>query len=114
MADGYTMLIHGGSARSVVNRAYYTTFYSILALLIALGVAHKTSKHSGIISIFDSEFVRSGKLDKEYSKIVHRLFDGRQELDYKEFSTVTKEEAGEALHMAERFLAAIKIHLGAL
>jgi uncharacterized protein (UPF0332 family) len=43
--------------RSVVNRAYYAIFYGIIALFIHENVEHKTSKHSGIISIFDKSIV---------------------------------------------------------
>jgi len=50
LADARIMLASGISARSVVNRAYYAMFYAILALFIAKGIHHKTSKHSGVIN----------------------------------------------------------------
>jgi len=108
LADARTMLANGVSARSVINRAYYAMFYSVLALFIAQGVEHKTSKHSGIIAIFNKEFVHTGKLGKEYSRMLHRLFDARQESDYKDLVMVTTEDAVERLKMAEEFLAGVK------
>ncbi len=51
LTDARKMLEGGISARSVVNRAYYAMFYGVIALLIHENIEHKTSKHSGIISI---------------------------------------------------------------
>lgn len=66
IADAKLLLASGRSSRSVVNRAYYAMFYSVLALLIAEEVEHKTSKHSGIIAIFDKEIVHTGLLGRDY------------------------------------------------
>jgi uncharacterized protein (UPF0332 family) len=56
------------SPRSIVNRAYYAMFYAVLALFLKMNVNLKTSKHSGIISMFDKVFILSGKMDKQFSK----------------------------------------------
>ena len=39
------------SSRSVINRAYYAMFYSVLALLIF--EPYSSSKHSGVLSYFN-------------------------------------------------------------
>jgi uncharacterized protein len=111
LADAKALLESGGSARSVVNRAYYAMFYSVLALLIADDIEHKTSKHSGIIAIFDKTIIHTGRLDRDYSRMLHRMFDSRQECDYKEFVQVSLDDAAIALTQAERFLAGIKVLL---
>lgn len=108
LADARTMLAYGVSARSIVNRSYYAMFYSIIALLIARNVEHKTSKHSGIISIFDKEIVHTGLLGREYSRMLHRTFDSRQESDYKEFVEFTSEDATDSVRMAEEFMRGVK------
>jgi len=82
LSDAKAMLANGVSGRAVVNRAYYAMFYAVIALLIAMKSDHKTSKHSGIISIFDREIVHSGLLGREFSRMLHRAFDARQESDY--------------------------------
>jgi len=63
--DARKMLASGVSARSVVNRAYYAMFYGVLALLLHEDIEHTTSKHSGIISIFDKTMVHSGGLGRD-------------------------------------------------
>ncbi|HTP64611.1 MAG TPA: HEPN domain-containing protein [Geobacteraceae bacterium] len=108
LSDARVLLETGRSARSVVNRAYYAMFYGVLALLIAEEVEHRTSKHSGIIAIFDKAFVHTGKLGPDYSRLLHRMFDARQECDYKEFAQVTKDAAAQAIEHAETFLLGIK------
>lgn len=108
IADARALLESGRSSRSVVNRAYYAMFYGVLALLIAEEIEHKTSKHSGIIAIFDKEIVHTGKLGRDYSRMLHRMFDTRQECDYKEFVQITSDDAAAAVAQAEQFLAGIK------
>lgn len=108
LADARALLETGRSARSVVNRAYYAMFYGVLALFIAEEVEHRTSKHSGIIAIFDKAFVHTGKLGHDFSRMLHRMFDARQECDYKEFAQVTKDAAAHAIEQAETFLMGIK------
>ena len=69
------------SPQSIVNRAYYAVFYSALALLQQIGKV--PSKHTGVISLFDTEFVMKGIFPKELSKDFHKLFEMRQISDYK-------------------------------
>ena len=103
LADAEMMLKGGVSARSVINRAYYAMFYSIMALFIHAGTAQKTSKHSGVISLFDKEFVHPGTIDRRYSKMMHKMFDARQESEYRELTKVSHEEAVESVRIAQEF-----------
>ena len=59
-----TLLQNAGHYRGAVNRAYYAMFYAIQVLVVQNNV--KVSKHSGIISYFDREFVKSGIFEKNY------------------------------------------------
>ena len=106
------MIEEGFSSRSTVNRAYYAMFYAVLALLIRFDVEHKTSKHSGIISIFDREFFLAGRIESRYSKMLHNLFDMRQKADYKEMVELTSDDASKAVEQAQEFVAAIKGLIG--
>lgn len=108
LSDAEKMLEQNISPRSVINRAYYAMFYSLLALFIQSDINLKTSKHSGVITLFDKEFVHTGKIEADYSKILHKLFSARQESDYRELITLTKEEASDHLKLAKGFLARIK------
>lgn len=78
------------------------------ALFLKAGIDTKTSKHSGMIALFDKELVRTGKIDKRYSKMLHDTFDARQEGDYREFAEVTIDDADAAVKNAKEFLDMVK------
>lgn len=108
LSEAERMVRENFSPRSIINRAYYSLFYSVLALFLKADINVKTSKHSGIISVFDKEFVKIGKIDKRYSKIFHDAFDDRQEGDYKELIEIPFEKTTEHVKLAREFLTAVK------
>jgi uncharacterized protein (UPF0332 family) len=112
LADAEKMLQNNLSPRSIINRAYYSIFYSVLALFLQSDITLKTSKHSGVIAIFDKEFVHTGRVEKDFSKILHKLFDARQQVDYKELIEVSVEDAEECVRLAKKFLPGIKRFIG--
>ncbi len=83
-------------------------FYAVLALFLKEDINLKTSKHAGIISLFDKEFVHTGKIEKSYSKMLHKIFDARQEGDYREFAEQTTEDASQFVKIAEEFIECTK------
>lgn len=107
--DGRYLLSAGRGARTVVNRAYYAAFYSVLALLQTVGKTPR--KHKGALTLFDTEFVRTGLLQKDLSDTLHRLFDARQEDDYSMVDPVPLQEAVGFISDAERFVQAVRDYL---
>ena len=97
----------GFSARTIINRAYYSMFYMVLALFLKKGMATTTSKHSGIISLFDKEFILTGIFDRNLSRLLHRMFDKRMEFDYKDYSEPSITDAREAVDGARSFIEAV-------
>lgn len=108
LLDAKNMLQNNLSSRSIVNRIYYSMFYAILAIFLKSDINIKTSKHSGAISLFDKEFVHTGKIDKLYSKNLHKLFNARIDGDYKDFAEFSREDTSEFIKLAEEFLREIK------
>ena len=108
LEDAQKMTAVGVATRSIVNRAYYALFYAVLALFLRFDVNPKTSKHTGIVAIFDRDFVHTGRADVQLSKILHRLFELRQQSDYRELTTISREEAAAAVDDARRFVDAIE------
>lgn len=106
--DAEKMLQDNLSPRSITDRAYYLMFYAVLALFINKDVSLKTSKHAGVISIFGKEFIHTEKIDTYYSKILHRMFNQRQEGDYKEMVEISRDDAIQGIEHAHEFLNAIK------
>lgn len=95
-----------GSPRSIINRAYYATFYAVLALLLREGKSY--AKHSGVIGAFDRSFVRNGLLPKTLSADLHKLFELRQEYDYKIVSEPDTGDAHDAIVTAKHFVEVIE------
>jgi uncharacterized protein (UPF0332 family) len=108
LAEAARMLESGFSSRSIVNRSYYAMFYAVLALFIHTNTPHKTSKHSGVIGIFNKEFIHTGKLDARLARMLYDLFDERMELDYRDFAEVSAQDSRVAVASAQEFVAAIK------
>ncbi|MCF6155069.1 MAG: HEPN domain-containing protein [Candidatus Brocadia sp.] len=108
LAEAKKMVEENFTSRSIINRAYYAMFYAVLALFLKTEVYIQTSKHSGIISVFDKEFIKKEKIDKRYSKILHNAFDDRQEGDYKELVEIPFEKAVEHVKLAREFIRTIK------
>ncbi|HLC15330.1 MAG TPA: HEPN domain-containing protein [Thermodesulfovibrionia bacterium] len=92
--------------RPSVNRSYYAMFYAVQALLATQKL--ETSKHSGTITFFDREFVKSGVINKDFSRWLHKAFDLRQASDYQADFYVTKEQAEVTLKNAFAFVQEVK------
>ncbi len=107
--DAARVLLEQGLTRPSVNRSYYAMFYAVLALLASQ--KQETSKHSGAISIFDKEFVKTGMFTKELSRWLHNAFDLRQRSDYAPQIQVSDEEAVQVLEEAREFVAEVKTKL---
>ncbi len=112
LAEAKRMLEGSFAPRSIINRIYYSLFYLLLALFLKSDVNVRTSKHKGIIALFDIEFVKTGKLDKHYSGILHDIFDARQEGDYKEFAQFSLEDAAGFFKLAGEFMDAVRKLMG--
>lgn len=94
---------------AIINRAYYAMFYAALALLQTIG---KTpSKHTGVISLFDTEFMMKGIFSRELSKALHDAFDARLVSDYQPVRSATPVEATALLLRARQFVAEVERHL---
>jgi len=65
---------------SAVNRLYYAVFYAVNALLVMNEI--QTKSHSATKSQFSLNFVKTGKFDKKYGKLLSELSDWRQKGDY--------------------------------
>ncbi len=110
LRDARTLFDAAGTPRSIVNRAYYAMFYAVLALLQSAGQV--ASKHAGVISIFDKEFVHTGVFPTEMSRSLHRAFDERHESDYETVKAASREDAAELLAEADEFVQRVVNHLG--
>ncbi|HAO20631.1 MAG: hypothetical protein BWK80_26210 [Desulfobacteraceae bacterium IS3] len=106
------VLFKQSAFRGAVNRAYYAMFYAVLALLATRQIG--TSKHAGVLSLFDREFVKTGIFPRELSKSLRVAFDRRQTYDYGEFVAMDDMKSQETLKDANTFVAAVEKYLRSL
>ena len=92
-----------------VSRSYYAMFTGVRALLARDGVDF--SKHAGVISYFQKEYIKTGRLDVKYSKYISQAFQIRNNTDYADFYIVSKSDAEEQYEKAEDFYQMIKNYL---
>ena len=109
LKDAKVLLDASRSPRSIINRSYYAMFYAVLALLQKIGKVPR--KHSGVISLFDTEFVLKGLFSKELSKDFHDIFNLRQVSDYQVIEAATSSDAETALKRAVEFVEVVNKYL---
>lgn len=85
------LLLTKSAFMGAMNRFYYGAFYAARSLLALREL--DSSRHSGVISLFQKHFVKPGLITMDTAKALPRAFEKRQKSDYGDFSTVTKKEA---------------------
>lgn len=83
------VLANNGFWNSSVNRLYYALFYAVNALLVLNEIP--TKSHSATKSQFSMHFIKTGRLDKKYGRLLSQLFDWRQKGDYENIFDYEKE-----------------------
>ena len=101
LEEGHSLFTNG-YLEGAVNRFYYAAFYATKALLATKDL--DSSKHSGMISLFHEHFVRTNLFDKEKAKALSRSFEERQDADYGDFVSITKQEVKDLEKQVAEFL----------
>lgn len=94
---------------SSVNRSYYAIFHALRAVTALDGF--DSSKHSGIISYMNREYVKTGIFDKRLSKILDTAFRLREKADYDDFFVVSSDAAKEQLAKAAEVIGMVEAYL---
>lgn len=85
-----------------VTRSYYTMFTSARALLALKEM--DSSKHSGVISLFNKHLVKTDLFPSEFSKFLREAKEIREAADYGDFVKITQEDARNQIDNARKFL----------
>ena len=107
------LLLDNGKYRPCVSRSYYAMFTAARALLATKHF--DSSKHTGIVSLFNQHFVKTGIVAKDLGQMLMKGKDLRQDGDYKDFAKTSLEETQEQYNNAEKFTEQIEdtlFHLG--
>lgn len=99
------ILAHAKRWNTCVNRLYYACFYAVSGLLAAEGLS--SSKHSGVRSLFNKKFVKTGIVEKSHARVYNDLYERRQESDYVDFVEFQEEQVTPWVARAEAFVERI-------
>jgi uncharacterized protein (UPF0332 family) len=103
--DDAKLLAKANRWNPCVNRLYYACFYAVSALLAKNELS--SSKHTGVRSLFNLNFVKTGKISKETAEIYNDLFDRRQEGDYADYVVFTEDQVLPRIDKTGIFIKAI-------
>jgi uncharacterized protein (UPF0332 family) len=101
--------IAAGLFKAAANRSYYCIFHAMRAVL-ALD-KFDSKKHSGVISAFRKNYVKTGVFTADISDIIRISFTVRNESDYEDFYVISKEKVTTQLENARAFLSAVEEYL---
>jgi uncharacterized protein len=77
------IMLENNKLVAAVNRIYYAIFYEVCALLLVKGLS--SSKHSGVRSLFNKEFIKTGIISEQCGNFYNIMFGFRQRADYEDF-----------------------------
>ena len=100
------LLHENNQYKDSISRSYYAMFSAARALLSTKGA--DSSKHSGIISLFNQFFVKTGIVDKRMGRILAEAKEMREDSDYEDFVVVSNEEVEKQIKDAEVFIEEIE------
>jgi uncharacterized protein (UPF0332 family) len=103
--DEARVMLQTGHPYGAANRIYYACFYAVTALLLTRDLS--SNKHSGVIALFNRNFVKPGLISVDLGKFYSRMFDNRLESDYAEWVELEKKDVQDELAHAEEFLNTI-------
>lgn len=100
------ILLKAGFTTGAVNRTYYACFYAVSTLLLTEG--HGSSKHSGVMSLFNRLWINPERLPREMGKYYRTMFDERQQGDYEDLADFDPADVKAWLAEAEAFVDQIR------
>jgi uncharacterized protein (UPF0332 family) len=92
-----------------VNRSYYAMFTAARALLALK--EKDSSKHSGVIFLFNQWIVKPGKFSNDISRFLVKAKVLREDADYGDFVKITEEDGRIQLERAKEFYGEAKKRL---
>lgn len=93
------LLLNSGNYRIANNRAYYTIFHAMRAVLVFDNF--DSSKHSGVIAEFRRRYIKEGIFPVELSKMIGSAFTIRNASDYDDMFLASKSDTEEQIANAE-------------
>ncbi|MBU0600666.1 HEPN domain-containing protein [bacterium] len=100
------LLYENKQYKDSISRSYYAMFSAAKALLAVKEV--NSSKHSGVISLFNQHFVKTSIVGKNMGRILAEAKEMREDSDYEDFVVISDEEVENQIKDAEIFIGEVE------
>ena len=100
--DTANLTYSSGQFRAANNRAYYSIFHSICAVLAKEGAAFK--RHKDTVSYFNKNYIHTGIFPNELGRKIVTAEEIRHASDYDTFYIASKEITAQQIQTAEQLL----------
>ena len=97
--DTAELLFENERLKAANNRAYYSIYYSLTAVLCLEPIAFK--KHKDTIGYFNKNYVHTDRFPREIGRNISKAAKIRHASDYDEFYIASKEEAERQIQTAK-------------
>ncbi len=108
--DTAELLFNNSKLKAANNRAYYSIYYALTAVLCLEPIAFK--KHKDTIGYFNKNYVHTGIFPKETGRGISKAAKVRHASDYDEFYIASKEEterqiqtARDLIELSDKFIS---------
>lgn len=106
---GACLLYNADQWASANNRAYYSLFHAMRAVLALRQMDFK--KHTAVISTFHKDYINTGAFDKKFATVITNASIIRNHSDYDDFYICSQEETYDLISDVQGFLGAVKEYL---
>ena len=107
--DTANLVFDAGKFRAANNRAYYSIYHTISAVLAKEGIAFK--RHKDTISYFNKNYIHTEIFPKELGRKIVKAEEIRHTSDYDPFYIAAKEVTAQQIETAEQILQLAKKYL---
>ena len=92
-----------------VSRAYYAVLHAAKAALVTVGI--EPESHYAVRRMFGLHLVKTGKIEKDFAKILTAEQEDREIGDYDIHIEIEQNTAIKRVHEAEKFIKRVEKHL---
>lgn len=107
--DAACLTFDAGQYRAANNRAYYSIFHTICAILAKEGIAFK--RHKDTLSYFNKNYVQPEIFPRELGRKIVKAEEIRHASDYDTFYIASKEVTSQQIGTAVRILELAEAYL---
>ncbi len=110
LEEAKVLLEQDAAVNFVVNSLYYAFLYAVWGLLESRGIS--ATAHGTTISLFEQEFVQTGKIEKRFHDALRQACDLRPVCECEGNRKATSEDVEQLLPIVQEFLDTVGRSVG--